>query len=270
MVGTRPVTLHSPRAKDPKRVGRTIIVGDVHGCASELQALLDNLRFTAGDRLVFVGDLVARGPSSLGVLDIARQTGAIIVRGNHEQKLLDWRRNKKAPISRLHVEVAESLRAVDWTLLETSPLWFDLPEHGARVVHAGVVPGTPIEEQDPIDLLFMRTIRVGRLGRVHHGGDSRADLRDDPSAVLWGELYGGPVHVVFGHNACPGLQLHPFATGLDTGCVYGGRLTAMVLPRGVKVPRSRSARQALLVSQPAERVHFGGSATHPARRKKVA
>ena len=251
-------------------MGRTIIVGDVHGCASELQALLDDVRFSAGDRLVFVGDLVARGPSSLGVLDIARQTGAIIVRGNHEQKLLDWRRNKKTPISRLHLDVAESLRAVDWTLLETSPLWVDLPEHSARVVHAGVVPGTPIEEQDPLDLLNMRTIRVGRvarLGRIHHGGDSRAD---DPNAVLWGELYGGPVHVIFGHNACPGLQLHPFATGLDTGCVYGGRLTAMVLPHGVKVPSSRSARQALLVSQPAERVHFGTGASSPARRRKVA
>lgn len=229
----------------------------MHGCASELEALLEGARFSQGDRLVFVGDLVARGPDSLGVLDVARRTGAIIVRGNHEQKLLDWRRSKKTALSRIHLEVAESLRPVDWTLLETSPLWFDLPEHGARVVHAGVVPGTPIEEQDPLDLLHLRSVRVGgRTARPTHG---------EPTAVLWGELYGGPVHVVFGHNAFPGLQLHPFATGLDTGCVYGGRLTALVLPQGVKVPRSRSTRQGFLVSQPAERVHFD-----PSRRKNVA
>ena len=69
---------------------RTVIVGDVHGCRRELEQLLERIRFSNGDRLVFVGDLVARGPDSLGVLDIVRRTGALVVRGNHEQKLLDW------------------------------------------------------------------------------------------------------------------------------------------------------------------------------------
>ena len=69
---------------------RTIIVGDVHGCALELTSLLERIGFGSGDRLVFVGDIVARGPYPLEVLDLARQTGAILVRGNHEQKLLDW------------------------------------------------------------------------------------------------------------------------------------------------------------------------------------
>jgi predicted phosphodiesterase len=66
-------------------MGRTIIVGDVHGCRRELELLLERIDFRAGDRLVFVGDLIARGPDTLGVLDVARTTGAIVVRGNHEQ-----------------------------------------------------------------------------------------------------------------------------------------------------------------------------------------
>ena len=98
---------------------RTIIVGDVHGCRGELEGLLDRLVFASGDRLVFVGDLVARGPDSLGVLDVVRRTGAIVVRGNHEQKLLDWRRARtawmrgeaaaKPPIGRMHRDIARSL-----------------------------------------------------------------------------------------------------------------------------------------------------------------
>src|SRR5262252_8786732 len=126
--GRRPNAAH-----DARNVLRTVIVGDVHGCAGELATLLDRIGFTSGDRLIFVGDLVARGPDSLGVLDIARRTGAIIVRGNHEQKLLSWRRARedwvhgradaKAPLGRLHREVARELRPVDWTLLETSPLF---------------------------------------------------------------------------------------------------------------------------------------------------
>src|SRR5690242_20164090 len=105
-------------------MGRTVIVGDVHGCSLELRGLLDRVAFTSGDRLVFVGDLIARGPDSRGVLDVARTTGAVIVRGNHEQKLIAWRAERgawlrgeaeaKAPIGRMHRDIARSLRRIDW------------------------------------------------------------------------------------------------------------------------------------------------------------
>ncbi len=221
---------------------RTIIVGDVHGCREELEALLDRVAFASGDRLIFVGDLVARGPDSLGVLDVARRTGAIVVRGNHEQKLLDLRAappTAKLPIGRLHRDLASRLRPTDWMLLATSPVFLDLPEHGLRVVHAGLMPGVPLEDQSPQTLMRIRTVRVAK-------DESR----------LWGALWAGPPQVVFGHNAAPGLQLHPWATGLDTGCVYGGRLTAMVLGERQRVPRAIAARRALLVGEPAHRVWF--------------
>jgi hypothetical protein len=235
---------------------RTIIVGDVHGCRGELEALLERVAFGSGDRLIFVGDLVARGPDSLGVLDVARRTGAVIVRGNHEQKLLDWRAAVRdlgaarallaCPIGRLHRDLSRALRPVDWRLLETSPLFIDLPEHGARVVHAGVTPGVAIDAQAPATLMRIRTVPRGKGAHV-----------------LWGEVYAGPPQVVFGHNAAPGLQLHPWATGLDTGCVYGGRLTALVLAHGQKVPRALTARRRLLVSEPAQREWFSPTTRSP-------
>lgn len=247
---------------------RTVIIGDVHGCRSELEALLDRVAFSGGDRLVFVGDLVARGPDSLGVLDVARTTGAIVVRGNHEQKLLDWRHARtnwirgeaaaKPPIGRMHRDLARSLRPVDWTLLETSPLFFDLPEHGGRVVHAGLVPGVAFDAQDPQTLMRIRTVRVP--------GPKRGKTNN----VLWGAAYGGPPQIVFGHNAAPGLQLHPWATGLDTGCVYGGRLTAMVLASGQRIPRAISARRALLVGEPAARIWFSPATRTPAESPDTA
>jgi hypothetical protein len=230
-------------------MSRTVIVGDVHGCSAELDRLLDRIGFASGDRLVFVGDLVARGPDSLGVLDIARRTGAVIVRGNHEEKLLAWRSARQAwmrgkaaakePLGRVHRDVARQLRPVDWTLLETSSLWFDLPEHGARVVHAGVIPNVAIEHQMPSTLMNVRTVKTV-------GGHP----------VLWGARYQGPPHILFGHHATRGLQLHRWATGLDTACVYGGRLTAMILAEGQRIPRAFEARKHLLVSQPAARIYY--------------
>ena len=75
-------------------MGRTVLVGDVHGCPEELEALLHEVHFDTGDRLVLVGDVLARGPDSIGVLDIVRRTGAVLVRGNHEDKILRWRAAK--------------------------------------------------------------------------------------------------------------------------------------------------------------------------------
>lgn len=212
---------------------RTIIVGDVHGCRVELEALLDRVGFTCGDRLVFVGDLVARGPDSLGVLDIVRRKGAIVVRGNHEQKLLDARAGLST-LPKMHREVALSLRPVDWSILESSRLWLDLPEHEVRVIHAGVDPRVPFPKQKPMTLMAIRTVE------------------DE----LWGARYKGPPHVVFGHNAPTGIQIHRWATGLDSGCVYGGALTAMVLNAKQKVPAGREARWSVLVSERARRMWF--------------
>jgi len=256
---------------------RTFIVGNVHGCSRELEALLDRAVFTSGDHLVFVGDIIARGPDSLGVLDIARCTGATLVRGNHEQRLLDWKDSldKNAPradrsaagtdrkhriarnvedLNRDHETLGRALRPVDWTLLKASRLFVDLPEHGIRVVHAGVVPGVALADQTPDTFLRIRSVRIPMHFTSMHR--SHENTRASSRSTLWGAVYTGPPHIVFGHNAAPGLQLHPWATGLDTGCVYGQQLTALVLEQGEQVPRSIAMRRRLLITEPAQRVWY--------------
>jgi Calcineurin-like phosphoesterase len=242
-------------------MGKTVIVGDVHGCRAELEMLLDRTGFASGDKLVFVGDVVARGPDSLGVLDILRRTGAVLVRGNHEDKLvasreddthpLVWKqepagksRPPRKPLGRFHAMVAEQLRPVDWALLEASPLYVDLVEHEVRVIHAGVVPGIPIEEQERSTLLTIRAV------------GARGEPLEKRGGVLWGERYRESPHVVFGHNARSEPQLHPCATGLDTGCVYGGYLTALVLDDGQKVPVDTAARRKLMMQVPAAKAYY--------------
>ncbi len=233
-------------------MGRTLIVGDVHGCAAELDALLERLAVGADDQLVFVGDLVARGPDSRGVLGRVRSLGARAVVGNHEERLLAARdaRSRGQPGPRLspaHRRVLRELDDEDWAQLESLPLSVDLPGHDLRVVHAGIVPGVPLDEQDPWLVTHIRTIDADGIPSHRFGG------------ALWAEHYVGGPHVVFGHNARKEPQLHPDATGIDTGCVYGGRLTALVLEAGQKPPPV-AERADVLYSVPAlaTYVDYGG------------
>ena len=222
-------------------MGRTILVGDVHGCRDELDALLTRVAFVEGDRLVMVGDLVVRGPDPRGTLDLLRAVGARSVRGNHEDRLLRYHAApKESPAGEQTLATARALRKGDWAMLQGLPLWIDLPEHGLRVIHAGLVPGVRIAEQDPHTLMYVRSL------------DSDGAPVEKRGRVLWGERYVGPPHVVFGHNARPYPQIHAFATGLDTGCVYGGHLTAMVLADGEQ-PLPPRDRASALVSVKARR-----------------
>jgi hypothetical protein len=203
---------------------RTLVVGDVHGCREELEDLLEESGWDDGDQLVLVGDLVAKGPDSQGVVRLLRKLGARAVRGNHDQHCLRWWDARLAgddppKLRRTHQRVADALDEADWRWLAGLPLWLELPEHDALVVHAGLVVGLPLEEQDPYDLMNMRSI-------LNDGTASRSYEEGTP----WASLWPGPRLVVFGHDAVRGLQSHPHAFGLDTGCVYGGWLTGLWLP----------------------------------------
>jgi len=203
---------------------RTLIVGDIHGCREELEDLLEESGWAQDDQLVSVGDLVAKGPDSRGVVRLWRELGALAVRGNHDQHCLRWWAARCAgeeppKLRPAHQRVAETLRDEDWTWLSALPLWIELDAHDALVVHAGLLPGRPLEDQDPYDLMNMRSI-------LDDGSASRSYEEGTPWAALW----PGPRLVVFGHDAVRGLQTRPHAIGLDTGCVYGGWLTGLWLP----------------------------------------
>jgi hypothetical protein len=221
----------------PRTSGRTIIVGDVHGCRDETERLLDIVGFGSADRLFFTGDLLSRGPDPEGVLALVRSTAARSVRGNHDDALIRWRAQDKAggkaPLKGSQKRIAEHFDEEDWALLESLPLHIELPDHDVLLVHAGVVPGVPLQAQPALALLSMRYLGPDNEP-IEKGG-----------TVLWGTRYQGPPHVVFGHNAQPEPQMHAWATGLDTAAVYGGRLTAMVLEEGQRVPDADRRREVL-------------------------
>jgi hypothetical protein len=212
-------------------MARTIVVGDVHGCLEELQALLRAVPVERDDRVILVGDLVAKGPDSQGVVQLCRERRFEAVLGNHDAWVLRIREGTtNKPPKATHREVADKLGPEDWRYLEALPPWRQVDPYGVVVVHAGLVPGVPLQAQEREHCITLRSITP----------DGRPSKKLEAGAP-WASLWPGPQHVVFGHDAMRGLQRHPHATGLDTGCVYGGALTALVLPerRLVRVPAKR-------------------------------
>jgi predicted phosphodiesterase len=202
--------------------GRLIAIGDIHGCHLEFAELLARLAPTKDDRIVLVGDLVNRGPDSCRVIDLARQHRALALLGNHELRLIKYRRTgDKKYLKDGDADTHHKLRATDWTYLEAMPLTFAEPELNIVFVHGGFLPHEPWQKQ-PAEVVTRIQV-IGRDGRP-------AKRADAPGAPLWADLWSGPPFVVYGHTPRPEIYKLKWSAGIDTGCVYGGHLTAYVLP----------------------------------------
>lgn len=269
-----------------------MFVGDVHGCLEELDELLGALELRPGDRLFFVGDLVDRGPDSLGVVRRARELlaahpGSAVVCGNHEEKALRYH-DRGRPIEPPLEPWTEAATDDVWAFLDGLPLVVPVPEVGAVLVHGGfwpaffrkegaigaVGPGWRRDEGKRAE----RLRRFLRVRRVDAAGEMLALDRATPDDPHWSERYDGREgHAFFGHDpqlAPPEPLRAPHATGLDTGCCFGGRLTAAVVEAGtapraatfVSVPARRRYAEPLDVSR-SEWEHEGHRGSRRARRR---
>lgn len=205
--------------RSPRRDGasaRRLFVGDLHGCLGELDALLEKFAFRPGlDRLFSVGDVVGKGPDVPGTLRRLKTLDAGAVLGNHDVALLEAARQEAAGEKPRHADHLRSLgpEKKAWVAYISSwPYYLEFPD--LFVVHAGLQPGkTHPADMDPRVLCQIRT------------WDGLGQNLNSPGDPPWFEIAKTDRLVVFGHWAQRGLVDLPHCKGLDTGCVYGGKLT---------------------------------------------
>lgn len=230
----------------------TIVIGDVHGCLEELDELLGTLGPRGAHRLVFVGDLMDRGPDPVGVVRRVRELGADCVMGNHDEKHVRYGRHEakqrerpdyKNPMRPLYGERLaqhEQLGEDGLAWLASLPLWLDLGNNW-RAVHGGAAPARRFEKQKPAVMLRCRF--------VDEAGAMVSGTQPPPGTRHWAEAWPGPESIVYGHHVHdlenPRID-RPVGgvtcAGIDTGCCFGGRLTAYVVETGevVQVPARRA------------------------------
>ena len=241
------------------QVGPFDVIGDVHGCRAELEALLTDLgysltrdeqgrpvggRHPEGRRALLVGDLVDRGPDTPGVLRLVMgmvaDGDALCVSGNHENKLLRALRGRNVQVTHGLAESLEQLAAESEDFrARVEPFLDGLISHyvldgGALVVsHAGLV-----------ERFHGRASGRVREFCLYGQTTGETDEFGFPVRYPWANEYRGKAMVVYGHTPTPEPEWINNTICLDTGCVYGGRLTALRYP------------ERELVSVPAREVHY--------------
>ncbi|WP_329559093.1 polynucleotide kinase-phosphatase [Streptomyces uncialis] len=225
------------------------LIGDVHGCRSELETLLTALGYAdgvhpEGRTAVFVGDLVDRGPDSPGVLrrvmGMVSAGSALCVPGNHENKLGRWLKGRKVRLTHgLPETVAQLERESEEFRAEVAAFVDGLVGHyvldGGRLVvsHAGLP-----------EKYHGRTSGRVRSHALYGDTTGETDEFGLPVRYPWAEEYRGAAAVVYGHTPVPQARWLNNTLCLDTGCVFGGKLTALRYP------------ERELVDVPAERVWY--------------
>jgi bis(5'-nucleosyl)-tetraphosphatase (symmetrical) len=275
-------------------------IGDIQGCAAAFDALLEKIEFAPErDHLWLVGDLVNRGPDSLGVLRrvMALEASVTAVLGNHDLHLLATAAGVRSPGAQdtfqdiLAAPDRETLIA--W--LRQRPLIHHDPSARRLLVHAGIPPHWSAEEacaQADAVSLALRAVDWQRALAQMYGSeprkwsdtlseqdrhrytinaltrmrycerDGRLDFSEtgppgsQPAHLVpWFDVparRARDVHIIFGHWAALGSVRRPDVTALDSGCVWGGALTALALaPAGEPVAVSCAASPAALTPRPA-------------------
>ncbi len=214
--------------------GRIIAIGDIHGCADEFEELLVRVSPTGDDRVVLVGDQINRGPDSLRVMDIARSIGATMLLGNHERRLMLAREGKRIKqLSEEDLDTFRKLRPEDWACMDSALLTLHLPEYDTVIVHGGFAPG--------VDWRTQGAQTVTRVQVVDSKGNALKRSEAPPGCRHWTTLWNAAPFVIYGHTPWREPHFTEWTVGIDTGCVYGGWLSAYILPdrRLVQVPARR-------------------------------
>jgi hypothetical protein len=208
---------------------RTIVVGDIHGCYDELMNLMDKVELQKSDRVISVGDLVAKGPKTREVLDLFindKRFSTVI--GNHDLALRRRWNGEDVELKGADKETHKELKGqkdIYVPFLNQLPFVIELDAH--LVVHGGLRPNVALYSQTTGDLTRLRTL----------GPD-----RESPEGTPWYQVYYGEKTALFGHWPAAEPRRGPKAIGLDTGCVYGYNLTAYIIEADefVSVPAERA------------------------------
>lgn len=218
-----------------------IIIGDLHGCRDEFNNLLDKIKYDSKThRLILVGDIIDRGPDPVGLLRQIRNMQIESVLANHEDKMLRWRRHEEMKeMTGKPNPMKDPLpeRKKEWKAFSKEDLqWIShLPPRihiktNWYVVHAGAEPSRHFDLQKQDTMMRIRYVdENGNFAKIS------SNDKIPKWATYWTEKWSQPYNLIFGHHRhnhpTKYINKNNICIALDTGCVFGGALTAYNVER---------------------------------------
>jgi bis(5'-nucleosyl)-tetraphosphatase (symmetrical) len=215
-------------------MARLIVYGDIHGCLDELIALRKKIGINPDDIEVCAGDMITKGSNSVETLKYIRKKNLFAVLGNQEEKILQYikkarARKKDLPkVDKDQKNILKNLSFKDIAFLEALPYFIRFEEY--LIVHGGI--------QNSMDLDNLTLSEKSKITRMRYLDEKERFLpygKETRKSTFWSDIYDGSKgFVLFGHNKFKEPKISPYAIGLDTGCVYGNRLSAVIIQNGEK------------------------------------
>lgn len=228
-------------------MGRIIAMTDIHGCLTEFKILLEKIQPTNKDKLIVMGDLVDRGPDSNGVCELISDSNLNFecLIGNHDHRYIRYLKYEeqiknglinKNPmnLNNSYKEIYDSLseKSKSFLLKKMKPFIQETINGKQWIfVHAGIPngfkPDKPIDDKTLNAIIHYRYLDkdTGRFISLSK------DKSQPENSIFWTENYYGEFNVIYGHNVFESIKFDinergSYCIGIDTGCVFGGALTA--------------------------------------------
>jgi len=203
-----------------------VIYGDIHGCLEELQELRSLIPKNSFE--ISVGDILDKGPYPVETLRYVKKNKIFSIMGNHEYKHYRKFLGRKVQLDEDQKRVFPQLTQEDFEFISSMPFFLKL--NHLTIVHAGLTNWIRLNNP-PLHiltlLLFLREVdENNKFLPLHH---------QNPNAKYWADVYDGHEgFVVYGHNPFLDVKKNRHALGIDTACVYGNKLTAVVIKDTLK------------------------------------
>lgn len=212
---------------------RIIIYGDLHGCFEEFIELRNKINPTVFDREIVLGDILDKGPFEIELLRYLRENKIESILGNHEDKYIRYFKHLKlfeetgkeieVKLSASQSELFNKLNRNDLEYLESFPSFLKI--ENLTLVHGGLTNDIDLENLSKKDIKMIVRLRYLNENNIVSHVNHKNEYNE-----RWAKFYDGNQGiVVYGHQIFDDVMYDKFSIGIDTGCVYGNKLSAMIV-----------------------------------------
>ncbi|OHD78936.1 MAG: hypothetical protein A2023_02980 [Sulfuricurvum sp. GWF2_44_89] len=208
---------------------RLVVYGDIHGCLDEFQKLRNQINPQQNDIEVCVGDIITKGPHAIETLRYIQENGILSVLGNHEDKIIRYLNHQESPkknpiiLDSDEQQIVDNLTPKDIEFLRSLPLF--LRFEYISVIHGGLQNSMVLE-----NLSKREQQKLLRLRYLDQDGHFVAHGEETEDSIFWADVYdGNQGFIVYGHQWFDEPNISKYTIGIDTGCVYGNKLSAVAI-----------------------------------------